>query len=107
MRCSNIQVSFKIPVPINKPDGNGTVYTKEAVERAVLGSRQRLPIKTIKEADSAVIGMTNKLWFSNHNGEYYIEGTGRIWNGGTEEIVDVKDDKVLSMQIVGIGIPDK
>lgn len=73
MRCSNISVSFRIPVPIDKPDGNSTVYTKEAVER----------------------------------GEYYIEGTGRIWNGGTEEIVDVKDDKVLSMQIVGIGIPDK
>ena len=107
MRCSNIQVSFRIPVPIDKPDGNGTVYTKEAVERAVLGSRQRLPIKTIKGADSTVIGMTNKLWFSNHNGKYYIEGTGMILNGGTEEIVDAKDDRVLSMQIVGIGIPDK
>ena len=36
MRSNNpIKVIMKIPFPINGPDGNGAIYTKEAVEKAV------------------------------------------------------------------------
>lgn len=107
MRCSNIQVSFKIPVPINKPDGNGTVYTKEVVEKAVLESKLGLPIEIINGTESIVVGITDKLKLTEYNDEYYIEVSGMIWHGGTKETVDVKDNMIDSMQIVGIGIPDK
>lgn len=30
-----IEITMKIPFPINKPDGNGVIYTEEAVEKAV------------------------------------------------------------------------
>ena len=30
-----IEITMKIPFPINEPDGNGAIYTKEAVEKAV------------------------------------------------------------------------
>lgn len=73
MRCSNIQVSFKIPVPINKPDGNGVVYTKEVVEKAVLESKLGLPIEIINGTESIVVGITDKLKLTEYNDEYYIE----------------------------------
>ena len=106
MRSSNIQVSFKIPVPINKPDGNGVVYTKEVVEKAVLESKLGLPIEIINGMESIVVGVTDKLKLI-YNDEYYIEVSGVIWHGGTKETVDVKDNMIDSIQIVGIGIPDK
>ena len=36
MRSNNpIKVTIKIPFPISKPDRNGIIYTKEAIEKAV------------------------------------------------------------------------
>ena len=36
MRSNNpIKVIMKIPFPISKPDRNGIIYTKEAIEKAV------------------------------------------------------------------------
>ena len=35
MRTENIKVTFEIPLPINKPDENGVIYTKKSWEEAV------------------------------------------------------------------------
>ena len=34
MRTENIEVTFKIPIPVDKPDLNGVVYSKEAIRNA-------------------------------------------------------------------------
>lgn len=34
MRLENIEVTFKKKLPINEPDGNGIMYTKEAIQNA-------------------------------------------------------------------------
>ncbi|WP_288682252.1 hypothetical protein [uncultured Eubacterium sp.] len=31
MRIENIKLTFKIPIPVNKPDLNGVIYSKEAI----------------------------------------------------------------------------
>ena len=31
MRTENIEVTFKIPIPVAKPDLNGVIYLKEAI----------------------------------------------------------------------------
>lgn len=107
MRCSNIQVSFKIPVPINKPDGNGTVYTKEAVENSVNNLKCVVPIVIRKGIDETVIGFANKLEFIEENEEYYIQGVGHIRHAGTEEKVNIQNNTVISMEIVSVGITDE
>lgn len=38
MRCQQIEVKFRIPVRINEPDGNGNVYTEEAIKNACIGA---------------------------------------------------------------------
>lgn len=32
MRTENIEVTFKIPIPIDRPDLNGVIYSREAVK---------------------------------------------------------------------------
>lgn len=103
MRCSNIQVTFKMPVPIDEPDGNFVVYKKEAVKKAVLESASGLPITF----ERIPIGIANDLRFVEENGRCYIEGTGFIFYGGTEERVDIENKIVNSMNIVGVGISDE
>lgn len=107
MRCSNIQVSFKIPVPINKPDGNGTVYTKEAVENSVNNLKCVIPIVIREGIVETVIGFANKLKFIEENEEYYIQGVGHIRHGVTEEKVNIQNNIVTSMEIDSIGIVDE
>lgn len=34
MRSENIEVTFKIPIPVDKPDLNGVLYSKEAIRNA-------------------------------------------------------------------------
>lgn len=34
MRTENIKVTFKIPIPVAKPDLNGVIYSKEAIRNA-------------------------------------------------------------------------
>ena len=34
MRAENIKVTFKIPIPVDKPDLNGVIYSKEAIRNA-------------------------------------------------------------------------
>lgn len=109
MRCSNIQVSFKIPVPINQPDGNGTIYIyiKEAVENSVNNLKCVVPIVIREGIVETVIGFANKLKFIEENEEYYIQGVGHIRHGGTEEKVNIQNNTVTSMEIVSVGIADE
>jgi hypothetical protein len=34
MRTNNIEIHFKLPININKPDDNGVIYTEEAIKNA-------------------------------------------------------------------------
>lgn len=35
MRTNNIKITIDMPIPINTPDGNGVVYSRKAVRKAV------------------------------------------------------------------------
>lgn len=39
MRTENINLTMKMLLPINKPDGNGVIYTKEAFIKALKNKR--------------------------------------------------------------------
>ena len=110
MRIDNIALSLTMNVPFNKPDLNGTLYTKEAVENAIRKMSDHLPIITYRDNDEAeVIGCTDckpyaiqcdegsKCW------QYTIDGT--LYFGGTECICyDIHDGAVHEFKITGIGI---
>ena len=59
MRTDNIQVSFVMSVPCDKPDKNGVLHSSEAIQNALSSSTFPLPIKICSNnGDSMIIGNT-------------------------------------------------
>ena len=59
-KVENTKVKITIPIPINKPDANGIIYTTEAVENAINNIDRYLPIvyKENAETDDGKTGRT-------------------------------------------------
>lgn len=108
MRTDNIKVTITIPIPYNKPDKNGNIYTKEAVEKAVNNLHKNLPIIFRDESEEKVIGTTTgdshiATWnFENQVCKVTVDG--EIFFGGTECTVDINDGKITDFTITGIGL---
>ena len=104
MRTENIKVTFKIPIPVDKPDLNGVIYSKEAIRNAYKNVKD-IPIE-IPNNDSEFfpIGVAQEIELIEDENGMYITGVGLVWHGGTEESVEVEDGKVTSFKVNGIGI---
>lgn len=110
MRTENIEVKFTIPIPIDKPDLNGVIYTKEAIEKAINNFPTNLPIMYMdnEETDGKIIGFTGDhhiVTYDSENQVCKVEVDGRIFYGGTGCIVnEIQDGKVKDFRITTIGI---
>lgn len=111
MRVENTKVKITIPIPIDKPDANGVIYTEEAVEKAVNNFGKYLPIVyKDKECDKKVIGATtgNALIVSwdSENQVCKLTIDGVIFYSGAEIIVNemTEDGKITDFRIVSIGL---
>ena len=108
MRTDNIKVTITIPIPYNKPDKNGNIYTEEAVEKAVNSLPKNLPIISTDESEEKVIGATTGdshivTWdFENQVCKLTVDG--EVFFGGTECTVDIKDGIITDFTITGIGL---
>ena len=108
MRTENIKVKITIPIPYDKPDKNGNIYTKEAVEKATNNLRKNLPIIFRDKSEEKVIGTTTgdshiATWdFENQVCKLTVDG--EVFFGGTECLYEVEDGKVTDFQIIGIGL---
>ena len=105
MRTENIKVTFKIPIPVDKPDLNGVIYSKEAIRNAYKNVKD-IPIEMPNNNGQFLpIGVAQEVEFiEDKDGSMYITGVGLIWYGGTEESVEIVDGKVTSFHVSGIGI---
>lgn len=111
MRVENTNVKLTIPIPIDKPDSNGIVYTEEAVENAINNFGKYLPIcYKDNECDTKVIGATTgnspivSLDYDNQVCKLTIDGV--IFYAGAEIIVDemTKDGEITDFRIASIGL---
>lgn len=108
MRTENIKVNITIPIPYDKPDKNGNIYTEKAVEKAVNNLHKNLPIIFRDESEEKVIGTTIgdshiATWdFENQVCKLIVDG--EVFFGGTECTVDIKDGKITDFTITGIGL---
>lgn len=112
MRLGNLKVKFALVIPIGRPDENGVVYSKEAVEKAVDSFNKKLPIIFRDNdtcEDGVVIGNTigetcSVLW----NDEYQVCEVivnGNVYYGGTECVInEIKDGVVTDFDIVSVGL---
>lgn len=109
MRTENIGIKITISIPYDKPDLNGNIYTKEAVENAVNHLRKNLPIIFRDESEEKVIGTTTGdshiVTWDFDNQVYKLTVDGEIFFGGTECIVnEMENCKATSFEIVGLGL---
>lgn len=111
MRVENTKIKITIPIPFDKPDANGIVYTEEAVENAVNNLQPKLPIlfKDNTELEEKVIGATGTQcivsWDSDDQVcKLTIEGV--LFYSGAEIIVNemTKDGTITDFRIAGIGL---
>lgn len=104
MRIENIEVTFKIPIPIDRPDLNGVIYSREAVKNAYKNVKD-IPIEIPNNNGQFFpIGVMQEVELFENGKDMYIKGIGVVWHGGTDENVEIKDGKVTSFRINGIGI---
>lgn len=104
MRTENIEVTFKIPIPVDKPDLNGVIYSKEAIRNAYKNVKN-IPIGIPNnDGEFFPIGVAQEVELIEDENGMYITGIGLVWHGGTEESVEIEDGKVTSFKVNGIGI---
>lgn len=112
MRVENTKIKLTIPIPIDKPDANGIIYTEEAVENALNNLRKNLPIvyKENAETDEVVIGSTTGgshiVTWDSDNQVCKLTVDGVIFYSGAEIIVNemTKDGKITDFRIASIGL---
>ena len=111
MRVENTKIKLTIPIPIEKPDCNGVVYTEDAIENALNNLRTNLPIlyKEDMGTDAKVIGSTTGtshiVTWDYENQVCKLTVDGIVFHSGAEIIVnEIEDGKVTDFRIVNIGL---
>ena len=104
MRVENAEITIKMPLPIDKPDRNGIVFSKEAIEEG-LKTAKNAPLQVIQNNDeTVVIGTVCDIdYIKDSNGDYAMV-RANLRYGGTCEEVDRVDRVVTAMRITGVGI---
>lgn len=109
MRCTDIQIYAKIPVPINSNDdnacsvpcfrdGNGYVYQIDAIKNACEESDTGIPI--IRHKDDGQAEMVGVVKTVKWNPEGFIEVDGSLQFGGTSEWVVFDDNKNVEFMAI-------
>lgn len=110
MRTNNIKVRLTIPIPFDRPDLNGAVHTKEAIDKAITNMSLGTPI-LYKDNDSEekVVGVIDdsfrSIRFDSDNQVCEVSLRGTIFYAGAEIIVnEIEDGKITDFEIRSIGL---
>lgn len=104
MRTENINLTMKMPLPVNRPDGNGVIYTKEAFIKAFEDAEGK-PLEIIHDDGSiTVVGVVHSIEYVEDKGGDYGLVSASLYHGGTCEEVDFRDGFVTSMKLSSVGI---
>lgn len=111
MRTDNLKVKLTIPIPVGKPDCNGIVYSKKAVENAINNLHKNLPIiyRDDEIEEEVVIGNTTGnshiVTWNSENQVCNVTVDGVVYFGGAECIIKEMDNGVVTdFDIVAIGL---
>lgn len=113
MRTNNfIPITIKIPFPVDRPDANGNIYSREAVINAIHNFPKNAPILfASNEGEPVVIGHTcgGPIITTEdvEQGTFNFAVKGEIFAGGTQDmecvLEEVEDNVVKSFKITGVG----
>lgn len=109
MRTDNINITMKMPLPINNPDRNGVMYSKEAFKKAFEDVNGRPLEVLLNNGNRIPIGVIQDITYVEDEFGDYALVNARIMYGGTcEHIQDLEkvSGVITSMTLVSIGIGD-
>ena len=78
MRSESIEVTFKIPIPVDKPNLNGRIYSKEAIRNAYKNVKD-IPIEIpCSDGQLLPIGVAQEVELVEDENGMHITGVGLI-----------------------------
>ncbi len=79
MKLESIEVTFKIPISVDKPDLNSVVYSKEAIRNAYKNVKD-IPIEMpCSDGQLLPIGVAEEVELIEDENGMRITGIGLIW----------------------------
>ena len=101
MRVENIEVEFKMKLPVNEPDRNGNIFTEECWKNFKYGKGQ-VPIMFGNDPRKrTMIGYATDIVVDD---EYNLRGKGTIFFGGVDGVAYDNDNKeTIALDINAIG----
>ncbi|MDY3768014.1 MAG: hypothetical protein SOZ83_00180 [Sphaerochaetaceae bacterium] len=111
MRQQNIKVKMELQIPIDKPDLNGVIYSKGAVEKAFGKSLNGIPLvfRDNTTPEPQIIGLIedNNVAFNEKTQTFNVNFDGFVMYGGADIIANkishsksgvcVEDFKIISI----------
>ena len=106
------EVKFTINIPFDKPNKNGSMFTKEAVDNAVKNIPENIPIiyrSNESEFSNKVIGATTGnpkvIAWDSENQVCEMTFDGVVFHSGADIIVnEIEDGKITDFRITSIGL---
>lgn len=114
MRINNLGIQLTMDLPFDRPDKNGVVYSRAAIEKVLKsfdGTYMILYCGNEPSERTHIIGYTDKephsvLW-NDETKTCTVAIDGIIRYGGTECIInEVKDDVITDFELVSIGLSE-
>lgn len=103
------KIKLTIPIPIDRPNANGVIYTKDAVTKAMSILNKNIPILYRDKSCEKVIGSTTGdchivRWdFENQVCNLTVDGV--LFSSGVDVMInEVKDGEITNFKITNIGI---
>lgn len=114
MRAEHGIISYTMNFPVDRPDVNGVVYTKEAVLNALKRTSEGIPIIDYSAGDGAgrVIGVTTSrphdIVFDEDSYGFRFTIDGMLFYAGTCENINSRtaDGEIAGFTITSIGITE-
>lgn len=109
MRTDNINITMKMPLPVNNPDRNGVMYSKEALQKAFKDANGKPLEVLLNNGSRAVIGAIQDIaYVEDEFGDYALVDARIMYGGTCEYIEDLEkvSGTITSMTLASVGIGD-
>ena len=110
VRTEGIEVKITIPIPFDKPNKNGLIYSKSAVEKAADNLKTGIPIMCsnnnyVDDVIGCTTGKSHITTWDYDNNICKITVDGIVRYGEIEYIINsINEGTIHDFEIVGMGI---
>lgn len=110
MKPQTSMIKLTLALPYDRPNHNGVVYTKEAIENAFANSAPYLPILIRNDATQKTefigsTGTTHSFDCDEKNKTCYVTIDGNIYYAGADIVInEMHDREVTDFEIRSISI---